>query len=156
MSGDARTDGHRTFSAECFNRVWELIDRSDRSDDDTELMIDSAHASRFHWRMRDDVEPRNMAIASWQLSRVYTAAGRSEEALRYGQESLDICTTKSLSPFLSGYAFEALARAALLSGDDEAASRALEAAKEAATRIADTEERSMLMDDIEGAARVGI
>lgn len=156
MSGDLQADGHRSFSAECFNRVWELIDRSERTDDETELMVDSAHASRFHWRMRDDVEPRNMAIASWQLSRVYAAAGRSEEALRYGQESLDICTTNSLSPFLSGYAFEALARAALLGGDDEAARGHLEAAKEAANRIADTEERGMLMDDIEGAARVGI
>jgi hypothetical protein len=156
VSGDTHADGHRMFSSECFNRVWELIDRFDRSDDDTELMIDSAHASRFHWRMRDDVDPRNMAIASWQLSGVYTAAGRSDEALRHGQESLDICMTNSLSPFLSGYAFEALARAALLGGDDEAARRHLEAAKDAATRIEDDEERTILMDDIEAAARAGI
>jgi hypothetical protein len=65
-------------------------------------MSGDAHASRFHWRMSDDVEPRNMAIGIWQLSRVYSEAGRSDVVLRYGQGSPDICTTNSLSPFLSG------------------------------------------------------
>lgn len=155
MSEEGRLDSHRHFSAQCFNSVWDLLDQSERTEDETELMIDTAHASRYHWRMRDDVEPRNLAISSWQLSRVYSAAGRPNAALRYGQESLDVCTSNDLSPFLTGYALEALTRAALLSGDSEAASVTRAAAEDAAMRVQDAEEQTMLLKDIEDAMADG-
>ncbi len=151
MGEEGRSESHRQFSAECFNSVWDLLDRSERTEDETELMIDTAHASRYHWRMRDDVEPRNMAISSWQLSRVYAAAGHPDPALRYAEESLDLCKSNGLSPFLTGYALEALTRAALLGGDSKAAGLTRAAATEAAMKVEDDEERVMLLKDIDDA-----
>jgi hypothetical protein len=151
MEHNGHGEGHRQFASLCFNTVWDLFEHVDRSEDETNQMIDAAHASRYHWRMRDDVEPRNMAISSWQLSRVYSAAGQADTASRYGQESLDICTSNGLSPFLTGYALEALTRAAHVGGDSEAARVTHTAARKYAMQVEDDKEQAMLLRDIDDA-----
>ena len=45
---------HRYFSADCFNATWDLMEKSDRTSDDDEMMRAMAHASLFHWLKRDD------------------------------------------------------------------------------------------------------
>jgi hypothetical protein len=151
MSEERQSDGHRQFSVECFNGVWDVLDQSERTEAETELMIDMAHASRYHWQMRDDVMPRNLAVGSWQLSRVYSVAGRLRAATRYAQESLDLCTSNGLSPFFTGYALEALTRASFLRGDSEAAGVTYAAAKDAAMLIEDEEDKAVLLRDVEDA-----
>ena len=152
MSDYDYSEGHRVFSAQCFNRAWEMIDRSERSDDETAHMIDAAHASRYHWVMRGDAEPRNLAISAWQLSRVYAAAGLPDIAAIHAQESLDLCQRNDLSAFLTGYAFEALGRAAALDGNVEAAEAYVAAARDIALDVEDDDERSILLNDIDDIA----
>jgi len=152
MSDYDYSEGHRVFSAECFNRAWEMLDRPGRSADESAHMIDAAHASRYHWAMRDDVEPGNLAISAWQLSRVYAAAGTPGMAARYAQESLDLCQGNNLSAFLTGYAFEALGRAAALDGNAGAVETYLAAALDCALTIDDDDERSVLLGDIDDVA----
>jgi len=143
---------HRAFSTSLFNQVWELLDREDRTDEESERMIDTAHASRYHWRMRDDAEPRNLAISAWQLSRVYAEAGLAEQAGRCGRESLELCTANGLGAFLTGYAHEALARAAVISGNPEEAERNLVMAGDLAAVVEDQEERAILLGDLDEVA----
>ena len=40
--------GHKYFAAHCFNATWDLLDKESRTDEETEAMIDLAHASRSH------------------------------------------------------------------------------------------------------------
>jgi len=153
VTDHAHTDGHRVFSTDCFNRTWDLLDRAELTADETARMIDTAHASRYHWRMRDDVQPSHLAIGAWQLSRVYAAAGIPDAAVRYGLESLDLCRNGDLSAFLTGYAFEALGRAATLGGDPETAARYLAEARNVAANVENEHDQAMLLGDIEDAAR---
>ena len=99
---------HRFFAANCFNAVWELLDKPDRTDEDDEQMIALAHASVWHWTQREDRLPRNLSVGYWQLSRVYAILGHGERARHYG--NLSLAAAQEEEPFYLGYAHEALAR----------------------------------------------
>jgi len=140
-------EAHRHFSADFFNRTWDLLDRSARDAGDTETMISLAHASLAHWRAREDCSARNLSIGYWLLSRVLSIAGRPGEARRYGLLCLDASELES--PFYLAYAHEAIARAAELEGDIEGSLVHLDAARKLLGAIGNEEERRMLETDLE-------
>jgi ATP/maltotriose-dependent transcriptional regulator MalT len=139
---------HHRFAVECFNGVWDLLEKEDRSDDDLAEMIHMAHASLWHWRRSEHGDPQHFAVGAWQLSRVYAVAGHPEEARRYGDESLLLCRQHELAPFYLAYAYEALARAAAVAGDDTERERQLGAARAVADRVEDESNRQALLDDL--------
>ena len=139
---------HRYFSADYFNRVWRLLDKTGRSSEEDEQMISMAHASLAHWRDRDGCGPQQLSIGLWQLSRVYAELGRAILAEDYGQRCLQI--SKEEPPFYRGYAHEALARAARASGDSDSFRKHLEEATALAGEVADEQERKMLTADLDG------
>ncbi len=139
---------HHRFAVECFNGTWDLLDKEDRSDDDTAEMIHMAHASLWHWRHSEHGDPQHFAVGTWQLSRVYALAGRPEEARRYGEGSLMLCRRHELAPFYLAYAYEALARAAAVAGDQAERQRQVEAATAVVKRIEDESNRQALLDDL--------
>lgn len=138
---------HKFFSASCFNNAWTFIEKSERTADDNEQMLALAHASAWHWRQREDCQPRNLSIGYWQLSRVYTLIRHSERAAHYGQ----LCLVASMDepPFFMGYAHEALARAAALQGDLRVMSEHLAQARMLAELVKDAEDRQLLVADLE-------
>lgn len=140
---------HRVFSVEAFNSAWDLIEKQDRSDADVAEMIALAHASAWHWSKRGDVRPKNRAISAWQLSRVYAEAGRYEEAERYANRSLELSVSGDVGPVFTGYAYEALARLAKETGDDEKRDEWLEMARAEADKVEDKLDRDQLVSDLE-------
>lgn len=132
----------RTLAADLFNYCWELIEKEDRTERETELMIDAAHASRFFWE--EVGEPVNHTRGEWQISRAYAVAGRFEPALHHARLSLEICEANGIGGFDLGYAYEALARA---SKGDESAAWA-QKARSVADSIEDEEDRAQLLDDL--------
>lgn len=139
---------HRWFSADCFNRVWALLDKADRTPDDCERMISLAHASLAHWRERADCTPGNLSIGYWQTSRVYAVLGQAENARRYGE--LCLAASAGEPPFYLGYAHEALARAAKLAGNAASAAEHVAKARLLAVQVTDAGERAALEADLTG------
>ncbi len=139
---------HRWFAANCFNETWGYIDLPERDEPKVTRMIHLAHASYHHWTQRDDCEPKHLAVGAWQLSRVYALAGRADEATRYGQRSLDLSESQGLDAFTTGYAHEAVARAADVAGDASARDRHKAKAAHLAEQIEDADERKLLTDDL--------
>jgi cation transport regulator ChaB len=140
---------HRVFSVEAFNSAWDLIEKTDRSDDDIDEMIDLAHASAWHWAQRGDVGPKNRAISAWQLSRVYAEAGRYEEAERWANRSLDLTESSDVGPVFTGYAYEALARLANETGDTEKRDEWLAMGRAQAELVDDKLDRARLLGDLD-------
>jgi hypothetical protein len=138
---------HRYFSGDCFNRVWELLDKPDRSRDDDCLMVSMCHASLFHWLQRPDCSSRNLSIGYWQLSRVYSVLRQADNARMYGR----LCLTHSENdePFYLGYAYEALARAELLAGNGGIAKEVLAAGREQAAKVTEYDDRQVLERDLD-------
>jgi hypothetical protein len=137
---------HKHFSAHCFNRAWDLIEKADRTPDEDQLMVALNQASIFHWRSRPDCNNRRLAVGYWQASRIQAVLGNAREAQRYAE----ICLAYSgeLEPFHLGYAHEALARAAALSGDSLGLSNQLALAEAQAALVVREEDREALRKDL--------
>jgi len=144
---------HRYFSATCFNRTWELLDKADRTAEETEAMVACCLASLWHWRQRPDCTRRNLSIGYWQLSRVYAVAGQAQNCWRYGE--LCLRASEGEEPFYLGYAYEALARAARLAGDSDLTRQYLRHAEELVGQLSEGEEREMLTKDLNSLAMEG-
>lgn len=138
---------HRGFAVSLFNRVWELLEKPDRSANDDIEMLNAAHASLYHWLQIG--EAKNFSIGEWQLSRVYATLRRPEAALYHGQRALDVSVEANLAAFYIAYGHEALARANVLKNDAPAATKHLEAARTLALTVEQADDRAALLKDLE-------
>ena len=132
---------HRRLGVDLFNYTWRYLDKDDRSPDDDEEMLNAAHASAFHWRHADGAKPENRARSEWQLSRVYSVLGRGEPAVHHAQRCLDECRQNAIGDWDLAFAYEALARAHRVAGNDDEYRRALVLAREAGAAIAEADDR---------------
>ena len=132
----------RRLGVDLFNATWGLIDS--RSDDD--LMVHQAHASAYHWAVAPECKPENRARSEWLVSRVYSVVGRAEPALLHARLCLDWCERHGLADWDLAFAYEALARASRVAGDDAAAAAYLEQAR--SVEIAEVEDRELLEADL--------
>ena len=140
------TEVQRTLAADLFNYCWTLIEKEDRTERETDRMIDAAHASRFFWEPIG--EPVHHARGEWQISRAYAVAGRPDSALYHAQRSLAICEAHGIGDFDLGYAYEAIARAHSVAGDKGMAAEWAAKAHKAADDIADPDDRELLLSDL--------
>ncbi len=115
-----------------------------RAQDDE--MLHAAHASRYHWG--EIGEPVNFARGEWQCSRVYAMLKRAEPAGYHAQRSLAICLENNIGDFDLAFAYEALARAALVADDEEEMRRYLELAREAGKNIAEEDDQQIFDADL--------
>lgn len=145
---------HQYFSASFFNRVWEFIEKQNRTPEETEEMISLCHASLAHWRLREDCTRQNLSIGYWQLSRVYALAGQAKNSSHYAE----LCqqTSASEPPFYMAYAHEAAARAAALTNNPKLVQEHLTIARELAEKITDRDELQMLQADLDALSGSGI
>ncbi len=139
---------HKYFSAHCFNKAWDLIDKNDRTPEEDEEMIRLSLASQYHWSQRDDRSDTSTSIGFWQTSRIYALLGQVDNAKRYGQLCLEASQGKDVPPFYLGYAYEALARAEAVGGNEEEMESHLNRAKNTAKEIKEADEKNMLLEDL--------
>ncbi|PQO40778.1 hypothetical protein C5Y96_00985 [Blastopirellula marina] len=142
-----RVLAHRQFSAEAFNTAWDLIDKTDRTPEEDIAMLCRAAASLWHWNQRSDMNSQSRSVGYWQLSRVFALLSEGGMAMRCGELCLKY--SKGTPPFYEAYAYEALARASVISGDSAAAIRYLAAAQKLVDRIEEPSSREMIMADLQ-------
>lgn len=79
---------HRWFAVEFNNASWDLLEKGDRSEAETERMLHLAHAAALHWS--EVGKPINRERADCLLATAYLAAGRLEPALHYLSSGLSL------------------------------------------------------------------
>lgn len=144
---DLHYNFHRKTAVSLFNEVWDLMEKPDRTPEEEFLMIHKAHTSRFHWGEIGD--PVNFSRGEWQISRVYAVLRRPEPCLVHAKRNLDIVLEHDIKDFDRAFAYEALARAYSLTGDDVAKEKYLTLAKEASTQINKDADRNVVLQDLE-------
>ena len=137
---------HRQLGVDAFKETWRLM----LSRENDELMLDCAHASRYHWALAPECEPENRARSAWLLARAYAVAGQSQPALEHAERCRELCEQNDLRDWDLAYAYEALARANLLAGEPDAAASYVKLAR--AVEIAEDEDREQLAGDLESLA----
>jgi DNA-binding transcriptional MerR regulator len=137
----------RKAAADLFNHTWTLLEKGDRTERESDLMIHAAHASRFMWE--EIGEPVNHARGEWQIARVYAVLDRPEPALFHARRCLQIVEEHGVGDFDLACAHEALARAHAVAGEREAAARHERLGREAAQRIEDADDRELVLGDLD-------
>ena len=139
----------KLLAAQLFNDAWRLMEQEERTRQDDDLMIHTAHASRYHWAQVPAVTPAHLARGEWQISRVYSVLGRAEPALHHAQRVLDLCQENGIGDFDLAFAYEALARAHAVAGDADQARVYTDQALAATEDIAEDEDRDLVLADLE-------
>ena len=141
---------HREFAVQCFNGVWDLLEKSDRTKDKDAQMIHMAHASRYHWGQIGT--PLEFARGDWQISRVYAVLGFGVMAFRYAKRCLDLCEENGIGDFDLAFAYEALARASAVSGDIVKGHGYLSLAEEAGKAIEKEDDREYFFNEFKSVS----
>ena len=139
---------HRYFSVECFNRAWDYIDKPTRSPEEGQAMLLLSMVSLWHWTQRPDCTPGNLSIGYWQLARVHALLGQADLARQNGLLSLEHSHGEGTEPFHLGYAYEALARAEAVAGNQAKKDEYLRLAGEVGETMTDAESKQMLLNDL--------
>jgi len=129
------TVNHKQFAVDCFNQTWDLIEKEERSQEERDQMIHAAHASRYHWEFVGTAV--NLARGEWLISRVYAVLNRVEPCLYHADRCLKITLGNDLKDFDLAFAYEAMARACNLAGDEVETAKYVALAKDAGADIAD-------------------
>jgi len=137
---------HTKLARDTYNRTWELLDKKDRTEEESVEMVHTAHASRYHWGQVGT--PVNHERGDWQISRVYAVLGRPELALEYAQRCLGTCEANGIGDFDVAFAYEAMARAHAVAGRADEAERYIELAKDAAKAVKEQADREVVMGEL--------
>lgn len=145
-------DFHRKIAANCFNRTWDYLEKKNRSPDDDQIMLNLAHASRYHWSLIG--KPWNFTTGDWQISRVYAALNQPELALSFAKAALEMSEKNNLSERLAS-AYEGMARAYAVAKDYPLAREFVNKARQQLRAVSlDDEDRKTYADQIDETERM--
>jgi hypothetical protein len=139
----------RQLGVELYNSSWALMERSDRTPEADDELVHHVHASMFHWLQAPECEPKHRARGEWLCSRAYTVLGRAEPAMHHARRCLELCEqhADNVEDWDLAFAYEALARASRVTGNQDEARRYEEHGRELADRIADPEDKEIVLKD---------
>jgi len=139
------TAAHRWFAAELNNNLWLALDAGRWSADEAEQNIHAAHASCYHWLQVGNVS--HHARAECLVANVYAVAGFGESALRHALRCQELIEDSpyAFEDWDFAFAYDALARAYMLTGDAGEAEYHLQRAQTAGDGIVDEEDRAIFL-----------
>jgi hypothetical protein len=150
---DIELECHKKSAVDLFNLAWALYDKRDRTREEDEEMIYAAYASRYHWGKIESVVGRErwtqaMARGEWQISRMYIPLNHPEAALHHAKRSLEHCREHGIGDFDLAFAYEAVARAYAIGGNEAERDKYVELAKKAGEEIAEKENKDYFLSEL--------
>lgn len=147
---DLDTAAHRRLGVDLFNFTWTLIEKADRTPEETDTMIHAAHASRYHWSKAGTT--LNLGRGEWQVSRVYAVLGRAEPARWHAARCLAYVEAAAAAGETEDWdlasAYEAMARAAAIAGEVDEAISWRDRSRAEIPKIADPGDREVVEGDL--------
>jgi hypothetical protein len=133
------TVAHRWFAVEFNHRAWGLVENIGRTGDETDEMIQTAHASAIHWQAAGT--PLNAQRAENLLTTAYLKARKPDPALHHAQRSLALSEQNgsTQTPFDRATTLAAAAKAYNLTGNGGEALRLITLAVAEADKLSDDE-----------------
>ena len=139
---------HRSLGAGLYNRTWDLLEIEGRTPAQDDELVDTAHASAWHWRQVGNAA--NAARGHWLCSRVYAVLGRGEAAVHHARRANEVLAAggEGIEDWDAAAAAEAMARALAVSGDRDGAAEWKARASSALAAVAEAEDRSAIEGDL--------
>lgn len=139
-------DLHRKLAVDLFNHCWDLIEKKDRTPEETDEMIHTAHASRYHWGVVGEAIHRQRG--EWQISRVYAVAKLPHPCHYHARRCLEITLENAIGNFDLAFAYEAMARAYSLLNDPVSCQHFIKLANQAGEAIKETDDRKYFFSEL--------
>ena len=139
---------HRALGTGLFNRSWDLLEIEGRTAAQDDELVDTAHASAWHWRQVGNVA--HVARGHWLCSRVYAVLGRGEAAVLHARRANEILEAggEGIEDWDAAAAAEAMARALAVHGDADGAVEWKARCADLLGGIADAADRSVIERDL--------
>jgi DNA-binding transcriptional MerR regulator len=139
---------HRALAAGLFNRTWDLLERENRTARDDAELIDTAHASSWHWRQVGNAA--NEVRAHGMLARVYSILGHGSEAVYHAARANEVLDAggEGFEDWDAPAAAESMARALVASGDLAGAAEWKRKAQGLLEAVADPDDRGVVEGDL--------
>lgn len=140
---------HRGLGIALYNRSWDLMAIEDRTAEQDDELIHTAHASAWHWMQ---VGTRaNRARSEWLCSRVQAILGHGEAALDHARRCVAIVEAggDGFEDWDAAGAAEAMARALLVIGERGEAGKWRARAAELVAAVRNARDRENIERDIE-------
>ena len=149
---------HRAQAVAANNSTWELLDGRTLDDDEAFDLLGRAYAAAHHWRRAAGPRSINAARAAWLCSRAHAVLADGPAALRLAETCSRLTdeAADAAADFDRVYAIEARARALAGLGRTDEAVELRGAARAAIAEIADDEDRSILLGDLEAEPWFGL
>jgi hypothetical protein len=143
------SSAERQLGVELYNSSWALMELPDRTPEQDDELVHHVHASMYHWLQAPECEPKHRARGEWLCSRAYSVLGRAEPALHHAQRCFEICEqyADNVEDWDLAFAYEALARANRVAGNEDEAGRLEQRGRELADQIADPEDKEIVLND---------
>jgi len=147
MNEEEKKQVHKALAVNCFNAVWDLLDKTDRTPEEDMKMIHTAHCSRYHWG--EIGTPLEFQRGEWQISRVYSVLGMGQAALYHARCCNDTCSENGIGDFDLAFSLEALARAHKTLGNTGESEGFRGEALEAAKSIEEKDNRDYFLSELD-------
>ena len=142
-----QNDFHHYMGIELNIQTWNLLENTDRNENDGRRMLFFAKASLYHWQKSPHFKPINEQRGEWLISRVYAVLNQGEKSLEHANTCMDLTLDESLKDFDLAYALEALARAYAALGNSDKMNEYYLKAKSAGENIENKEDLDYLFAD---------
>ncbi|MFP4458353.1 MAG: hypothetical protein ACLFSQ_02055 [Candidatus Zixiibacteriota bacterium] len=139
---------HRFFGVELNGITWQLLATENRSKEDTFKMIAAAQASLYHW-LETDSQPINAQRGHWLVSHIYSHLLLPEGALLHANRCWEITDENQFKDFDLAFAYEAMARAYGILGNEDEFKKYLELAQKAGEKIENEDDRKVFDSTLE-------
>ena len=141
-----REAAHKWFAIELNNSSWGLLEKADRTADESDDLIHGAHASCFHWKKAGNHV--NHCRALCLVANAYTSVGIGNAALQFANRCVEMIEAKSddYEDWDIAFAVDAQARACLVSGDQANADAYRANSRELGDAIAGAEDKKVFDD----------
>lgn len=158
MSDDKRftlSEAKLEFAKKINGRVWELLEKPNRSRVEDWEMLHASHASLYHWLQVGT--GLHQQRGEWLISRVQAVLGNGDEAILYANRCLELTKDYSdlMEDFDLAFAYEAAARSNALTGNTEEAKKFIGLARSAGEAIKNDEDRTIFLKEFEGGEWYG-
>ncbi len=143
-------NAHHWFGKEFNNGIFPLLEKDNRTDEETREMICMAFAARLHWSRFSGCKIENIARGENMIATVLTYAGMKDAAMLYARRNHDIVFSNldGVADFDISYALMVMARAYALNERFAEAEQFYQQCLDSIDEIKDEEDKKIVQSDL--------
>ena len=149
-------EAHKEFAVQTNGRVWELLGKADRSQQEDDELLYAAYGSCYHWGKAGTGV--NQQRGEYMIAKAYISLNNMVEAQRHARRVLELTETykDELKDFDFAYGYEIMARSLAMNGELEEARKYHQMSREAGDEIDNEEDKKLFDGDFEGGEWFGL